>query len=88
MSDNKNTIKFSVAHYMGIAENPMVILLDRGVGAFKRQFNSVEELKNCIGEDEPIYFVADKDDNRLNIINDWRRDKFDFEKLEKFLTPC
>jgi len=82
MIDNKNNIKFSVAHYMYIAENPMVILLDREVGAFKRQFNTVEELKDCIGENATIYFVADKDDNRLNIINDWRSDKFDFEKLK------
>lgn len=37
------TIKYSVAFYLGIGENPMVILLDRRLGAYKRQYNTIEE---------------------------------------------
>ena len=38
------TIKFTVAYYHGIGENPMVILLDREKGIFKMQYNTIEEL--------------------------------------------
>jgi hypothetical protein len=39
------TIKFTVAYYHGIGERPLVILLDRAKGLFKRQYDTIDELK-------------------------------------------
>jgi hypothetical protein len=77
------TIKFTVAYYHGIGENPMVILLDREVGYMKRQYNTIEELKADITEDAIIYFVADKYDNRFSDLDNWHGGNFDFDKLSE-----
>lgn len=77
-----NTIKYSVTYYQGIAETPMVILLDREQGKHKNQFDTVEELKSFIGENPIIYFVADRDDNRISGLQNWRGGQFDFKILE------
>lgn len=83
------TIKFTVAYYHGIGERPLVILLDRAKGSFKRQYNTIEELKSDIGEDAKIYFVADKHriygnlyQNPIGVLNE--RGNFDFDKLSEF----
>ena len=78
------TIKFSVAYYLGIGETPMVILLDRRLGSFSRQYNTIEELKNDIGESPIIYFVADKTDNRIDDLHSWNGRIFDFDELSKY----
>ena len=85
------TIKFTVAYYHGIGvERPLVILLDRVKGSFKRQYNTIEELKSDIGEDAKIYFIADKDNykiygnlyqNPIGILN--QRDNFNFDVLSE-----
>lgn len=77
------TKKFTVAYYHGIGENPMVILLDREAGSFKRQYDTIEELKADITEDAIIYFVADKEDNRIDDLHNWHGGSFDFEKLKE-----
>lgn len=78
------TIKYSVAYYQGIAETPMVILLDREQGKHKNQFDTIEELKSFIGENPTIYFVADKDDYRISGLHNWRTNKeFNFNELCK-----
>ena len=75
------TIKFTVAYYHGIGENPMVILLDREKGTFKRQYNTIEELKSDIGEEPIISFVADKNDNRIPELSNWNSGNFNFTEL-------
>ena len=40
----------SIAHYMGIAETPLVILLNRNIGSFSKQFDTVEELQKELGD--------------------------------------
>ena len=77
------TIKFTVAYYHGIGENPMVILLDRETGAFKRQYDTIQELKSDIGEETIIYFVADKSDNRIPDLHNWHDGNFNFDELLK-----
>ena len=77
------TIKFTVAYYHGIGENPMVILLDREKGTFKRQYNTIEDLKSDIGEEPIIYFVADKNDNRIPDLHNWYSGNFNFNELSK-----
>jgi hypothetical protein len=77
------TIKFTVAYYHGIGECPMVILLDREKGLFKRQYDTIEELKSDIGEDAIIYFVADKNDERISDLHNWHAGKFNFVELDK-----
>lgn len=76
------TIKYSVAYYTGIGQNPMVILLDRPIGNFNHQFENIEELREFIRE-PIIYFVADKDDNRIDELSNWHGGKFNFEKLKE-----
>ena len=75
------TIKFSIAYYHGIGECPMVILLDRKIGEFKRQYKTIDELKSNIGDNAIIYFVADKNDNRISDLDNWHGGHFDFNKL-------
>jgi hypothetical protein len=77
------TVKFTVAHYHEIGESPMVILLDRKKGTFKRQYNTIEELKSDIGGDPMIYFVADKNDNRIPDLHNWSGGNFNFDELLK-----
>jgi hypothetical protein len=76
-------IKYTIAYYHGIGEAPMVILLDREKGKFKRQHNTIESLKSDIGENAVIYFVADADDNRIPDLSNWHGGKFNFDKLDK-----
>jgi len=76
-------MKYSIAYYQGIAETPMVILLDREKGKFQKQFNDIESLKKEIGDNPTIYFVADKDDYRITGLHNWRGGQFDFNQLEK-----
>lgn len=82
------TMKFTIAYYSGIGENPMVILLDRQKGMFKRQYNTIEELKSDIGEDAIIYFVADKDDNRISDLHNWHGGNFNFDELSSVAFNC
>jgi hypothetical protein len=77
------TIKFTVAYYHGIGENPMVILLDREVGYMKRQYDTIEDLKADITEEAIIYFVADKEDQRVDDLHNWHGGNFDFDKLSE-----
>jgi hypothetical protein len=77
------TKKFTVAYYHGIGEYPMVILLDRVIGLFKRQYDTIEDLKADITEDAIIYFVSDKDDNRISDLHNWHGGSFDFDKLNE-----
>ena len=79
------TVKFTVAYYLGIGENPMVILLDRKKGLFKRQYDTIEELKKDIGDSPTIYFVADENDHRIDGLDNWNSGNFDFEKLKNYL---
>ena len=76
-------MKFTVAYYHGIGENPMVILLDREKGTFKRQYNTIEDLKSDIGEEPIIYFVADKNDNRVPDLHNWHGGNFNFNELSR-----
>lgn len=76
-------MKFTVAYYHGIGENPMVILLDREKGTFKRQYNTIEDLKLDIGEEPIIYFVADENDNRISDLHNWHGGSFNFDELQK-----
>lgn len=77
-------MKYTVAHYLGIGESPMVILLGVPKGLFKRQFNTIEELKLDIG-DNPIYFVADYNTNERFDLNNWHGGDFDFNKLKTII---
>jgi hypothetical protein len=76
------TIKYTVTYYQGIGECPMVILLDAEKGKFKRQYNTIDELKSDITENAIIYFVADyKTDERIEDLSNWSGGMFDFNKL-------
>ena len=66
-----NTHTFTVTRYKGIGENPIVVLIDHPTqqGTI---VNTLEELRKILAQhDECIYFVADKDDNRLHGLNNW-----------------
>ena len=77
---------FSIAHYMGIAETPLVILLNRNIGSFSKQFDTVEELQKELGDDVVIYFVANEDDKRIDGLDNWHGGKFDFNKLSTHIN--
>jgi hypothetical protein len=77
------TMKFTVSYYHGIGENPMVILLNREKGTFKNQYNTIDELKSVIGNEPIIYFVADKNDNRIKDLHNWNGGNFNFDELSK-----
>ena len=75
-------MKYTVAYYHGIGECPMIILLDVEKGKFKRQYNTIDELKDDITEDAIIYFVADyKTGKRVKDLSNWHGGQFDFNKL-------
>lgn len=75
------TIKYTVTNYSGIGEFPKVILIDRPAGSFQNQFYSIIDLKSYLGENPTIYFVADKDNNRIDGLGNWNGEKFDYNKL-------
>lgn len=78
------TMKYTVAYYHGIGECPMIILLNVEKGKFKRQYNTIDELKSDISEDAIIYFVADyKTDKRIEDLSNWDGGQFDFNKLSE-----
>jgi len=75
------TIKYTVTNYSGIGECPKVILMHRPVGSFQHQFHCILDLKRYLGENPTIYFVSDKDDNRIDGMDNWNGEKFDYNKL-------
>ena len=75
------TIKYTVTNYSGIGEFPKVILMYRPAGSFQHQFYSIIDLKSYLGENPTIYFVADKDNNRIDGLGNWNGEKFDYNKL-------
>ena len=78
------TIKFSVTNYHGIGECPLVILLDKEEGEFKHQFHDIDELKTHLGEEAIIYFVANKDNTRIQNLHNWNtKTKFNYDELFK-----
>lgn len=82
------TIKFTIASYHGIGECPLVILLDRKVNEKYKQFDNLEDLKKEL-ENSYIYFVEDKNENRLSfcIWNNKKEEELVFwNKLETFIN--
>lgn len=76
-------MKFTVAYNQVSGETHMVILLDREKGTFKRQHNTIEELKTDIGEDIIICYVADKYNNIIPDLHNLDRSNFNFDELAK-----
>ena len=56
--------QFTLTRYLGIAERPLVILINSKYEGGK-VFTDVEELKQAVNG-EPIYFTATEDDERIN----------------------
>jgi hypothetical protein len=82
------TIKYTVTYYQGIGECPMVILLDAEKGKFKRQYNTIDELKSDITENAIQYFEGAemKIDSMTNNIDKMKTEgKALFVKLVDFI---
>ncbi len=69
---------YTVTRYTSIGECPLVILINNSVKS-GITVNSLDELRTILNEKgQLVYFVADKDDNRISGLDNWNDNIFPY----------
>lgn len=72
------TTTYTVTRYPWIGERPLVILINNPVKS-GITVNSLDELRTILNKiGHLVYFVADKDDNRISGLDNWNDNIFPY----------